>query len=177
VLGHFPAASHGKGTPSHGHSTPSHHRFVLYVRKRTPLKPRASTAVTARGVESPHAQRAAGTHSNNVSLVQVILEFLLAAVYLNPVTCPDCRPITPYRLGPCLFGPPSLHVWHVEHLALKSLAPLSALPLSAMMTRALRKAGERTVTRGSTGCAASHADAGGHAVHADLCRVRLRRPW
>ena len=26
------------------------------------------------------------------------------------------RPMTPNKLGPVLFGPPSLHVWHVAHL-------------------------------------------------------------
>eukprot|EP00966_Prymnesium_polylepis_P195248 4526009-Prymnesium_polylepis.1 len=45
-------------------------------------------------------------------------------------TWPDWRPITPNRFGPCLLGPPSLHVWQVAHLALKSFAPLPALPSS-----------------------------------------------
>mgnify|MGYP004223778775 CR=1 FL=1 len=46
---------------------------------------------------------------------------MFAFVYLKPATCPDLRPITPKRLGPCLFGPPSLHVWQGAHLALKIL--------------------------------------------------------
>merc|ERR1712154_546908 len=45
-------------------------------------------------------------YSSRVSAPQVMPFFLLASVYVKPAACPVCRPMRPFKLGPCLCLPP-----------------------------------------------------------------------
>ena len=47
-------------------------------------------------------------------------------------TLPASSPMIPNRFGPCMLGPFCVMVWHDAHLALNSLAPFLASPVSGL---------------------------------------------
>merc|ERR1711908_251230 len=72
------------------------------------------------------------SHANMVSLFHSTSAFFKTLVNLKSLADAAFVPMIPYRFGPCFVPPPACAEWQVAHLALKSLAPFLASPLSIL---------------------------------------------